>query len=63
MNSDVEKRIAKVAIAWWRTNRPSGWSEKKHLEKPCVNCVGEDDRVLARAVADALLGKESEAKT
>lgn len=43
--------VFKAALAWWEGRRPHGFTAQDHLREPMVNCCGELERALARAVA------------
>jgi len=48
--------VLKCAVAWWKENGKlyygSKYSVKKHLETPTVNCILEEHKNLALAVAN-----------
>ena len=44
--------VIKAALAWWEGRRPHGFTAQDHLRDPMVNCCGELERALARAVAE-----------
>jgi hypothetical protein len=50
-----------AARGWWRSNRPWGWSLRRHLAEPEVNTTTNAERALARAVAALLKQREAEA--
>lgn len=50
---ELAKELHGAALAWWENHRPVGWSLRQHLDNPGVNCVGEQERSLAQAVAAA----------
>jgi hypothetical protein len=39
---------ADAAVTWWRSKKPRGWSARKHIENPLVNCSTYRERLLAR---------------
>lgn len=43
------------AIAWWRTKRPVGFTERDHLKVPAIKVVTPAERELCFAVADYLV--------
>ena len=43
--------LFKVSERWWRMKRPCSWSLERHLETPTVNCIGNEERKLAKEVA------------
>jgi len=43
-----------AAIEWWRMKKPMSFSFEDHLANPTVNCVAEQEKALAQAVADYL---------
>ena len=47
----MPEELRKAALAWWKANRPVGWSTADHMCHPAVNTVGEEESRLARAVA------------
>ena len=48
--------LTDAAIAWWRDQSASGWTDAEHLEHPTVNCAGSAEQALAKAVACHLSG-------
>ena len=49
---DSYRDVIKAALAWWEGRRPHGFTAQDHLREPMVNCSGELERALARAVAE-----------
>lgn len=50
--------IAQVVVAWWKSRRPSTWTERQHLETFAVNTSGPEERELAYVAAALVrLGK------
>lgn len=47
-------KIADASKAWWEGMRPSGWSEEDHLANPCINCVGNREKSLARTISECV---------
>lgn len=41
------------AVRWWCAKRPVGYTELDHAYQWQVNCVGQQERNLAKAVAKA----------
>ena len=60
----TEQKITTAAIGWWKNHRPLGWSQKKHLENPMVNCMspGQNEKLLAKSVAKFIKEKRAAAK-
>lgn len=50
--SKVLLQIADRAKKWWAGNRPYAYEENDHLQNPTINCRGEEEEWLARAVAE-----------
>lgn len=48
---DAEQEVIKAAMNWWMMQRPLKWSVEQHLKTPTVNCVGNQERALAEAIA------------
>ena len=47
--------LLQAALAWWESNRPTGWDLRQHLDCPKVNAVGTPaEQALAQAVAAAV---------
>lgn len=44
--------LEKSARAWWLQRRPVGWTRRKHLANPAINCNGKDEIRLAEMVAN-----------
>jgi hypothetical protein len=44
-------RLLRCAYWWWKSKRPKGWSEARHLRDPEVNLATDAEHDLARAVA------------
>ncbi len=44
--------VEKAARAWWRQRRPVGWTRRKHLANPTINCNGKAETQLAQMVAN-----------
>lgn len=44
--------LEKSARLWWHQRRPVGWTRRKHLANPTVNCNGKDEIRLAEMVAN-----------
>lgn len=57
-----ERAVVNYAIEWWQGNRPKDWTKEQHLDKPTVNCDGDDERRLVISVADLLRGRAAEAR-
>jgi hypothetical protein len=49
-----DQQVLKAARRWWRGKRPVSWKQRQHLENPTVNCVGDWEHQLAKAVAKSL---------
>ena len=47
----LNTRLGVAAYSWWLDLRPIGWSQAEHLNNETVNCVGDVEKALARAVA------------
>jgi hypothetical protein len=54
MVSKKEKAVLDSAVAWWVSRRPLAFDEEDHLDNPRVNCSGDEQVALARAVAKYL---------
>lgn len=59
MGNDPEATLRIAARYWWRSKRPVGWSQRKHLDMPAINTLTCAERDLAIAVADTLRGVTS----
>ena len=46
----LNTRLGVAAYSWWLDLRPIGWSQAEHLNNETVNCVGDVEKALARAV-------------
>ena len=49
--SKVLPQVVGAAKAWWVSKKPVAYSNSEHLENPTINCCGEEEKELARAVA------------
>lgn len=59
----AEAQVVRAALAWWRGLRPVGWTQKKHLCFPCVNCnFRASEPALAEAVRTLLTTKRRTAR-
>lgn len=47
-----EEVLLDAAFAWWESRRPVEFGLDDHIHHPMVNCCGELERALARAVAE-----------
>lgn len=46
--------VYQAARLWWKSHRPTQWSEAQHLAQPTVNCTSASERRLASSVAKEL---------
>jgi hypothetical protein len=46
----TDDKVIRAALAWWRGQRPMGWTEAEHLANPTVN-TGHSDRSHQLAAA------------
>ena len=53
-----ERQIVIAANAWWKDNRPAGWTMRQHLENPTVNTTTDTEAALASAVAKRFLADD-----
>ena len=44
-------RLQRAARAWWSGRRPIGWSLKRHLLDPTINCTDDYEKLIAKVVA------------
>ena len=49
MGNDPEATLRIAARYWWRSKRPVGWSQRKHLDMPAI---GSQDRGDGGGVGD-----------
>lgn len=52
--------IERAAYHWWRMHRPLAFEERDHLANPAINQPGNDDQILAKAVAAKLSAYRTE---
>jgi hypothetical protein len=43
--------LFKQSAKWWRLKRPVGWTFRQHDQNPTINCNGEAEKGIARAVS------------
>jgi len=47
--------VVMCAIAWWEQHRPCAYTQEQHIEQYQVNCVGEREKALAKAVSELVV--------
>ena len=62
MSMENKKIIVEKSIEWWKSIRPVGWSNKKHLKSPSVNTTNDAEKNLALAIANYLQAQMEESK-
>lgn len=58
MEKDLEKKIIKAAINWWKMFRPVDWGEDMHVKNPRINMNSTSEMALGEAVAAYLIDKK-----
>lgn len=48
------RRYERAVVSAWKQSRPVEWDEAKHLANPYVNCIGDDEKAIARLAAASL---------
>ena len=48
---DAMLPLLAAARAWWLAKQPLAYTAEQHLRNPEINCCGDYERALARAVA------------
>lgn len=48
---EIDREVLIASYLWWCSFKPAGMLGKDHIKAFEVNCLGERERALARAVA------------
>lgn len=49
---EATNALIAASLAWWKSRRPQGWTQERHLGRPAVNMPTVRDAELALAVAE-----------